>query len=161
MFILFLFIVIAGIGGFFFVFLKEFKSGPSLPSTVQPHTADIPDKNMDLRSMHEASVKKIEKLEKLIEEKNALIEQLQANHPSKDEHQAQIDTIKQIFQDQIDILKKEHRSTKDELSRIVEENVSLQARIFAFDSRKPLQQDADVPTMTASPVLQDVFSTDK
>ncbi len=160
MFILFIFILAAGIGAFLFVFMKEFKdAGVAVPVTAEGPRGAVSQEQMELKMVNEASVLKLMTLEKLIEEKNHAITQLQKNAFSQEDHQDQVEKLKQIFQGQIDLLKQENKSLKDELSRSHEENMSLQARMFAKESQKPLDPPDNVAPEKAT-LLQDVFSPD-
>ncbi len=163
MLILFLFLLVLGIGGFLFVFLKEFKDGGSSPIAAPIVAASssgvVSQELVELKAVYEACKQKVVKLERLIEEKNEAIAEFEKNVLSKDDHQLQVEKLKQILQGQIDVLKQENKRMREELSGVLEENVSLQAKAFAIDARKSPDQHVDIVPVKPS-LLQDVFSAD-
>ena len=159
MLILFLILVVLGLGSFAFVLMKELKGAPS-GEGVQPVAvvSDTSDEYIELKAMCEAATQKSIQLEKMLEEKNAVINQLKKTSLSGDEHQAQVDSLKDIMQHQIEALKEQNKVTKEELSHVLEENVALQAKAFAQETGRSQEQTMNVSFVEPPSLLQDVFN---
>jgi DNA repair exonuclease SbcCD ATPase subunit len=74
---------------------------------------------------------KIVKLEQMLEEKNKIVAALQKNLQSSDDHEAEINGLKQIFQSQIEALKQQNRDLRSEAVRLSQENLDLQTKVYA------------------------------
>lgn len=84
----------------------------------------------ELRDIKQALVDKLDqkciKLEQILEEKNRILAQLQKDLEDERAHRGEFESLKTILQQQIDDLKAQNRSLKDELERILQENLHLQ-----------------------------------
>jgi hypothetical protein len=145
MLIVFFLILLIGLAGFAFVFTKALKSRampePVLlrpfdklphPVPVEPMpVTDGSDQIVQLKALCVADEQKIVKLEQMIDEKNGMIEDLKKGFQSGDDHQAQVDSLKQILQAQIEELKQQNKQLKSEVARLSEENIDLQTKVYA------------------------------
>jgi hypothetical protein len=141
MLIVFIFILLIGLAGFAFVFTRALKSGnvpepvglrplDRLPPGVTPEPSGGEVVIPAAPSLREDALK-VAKLEQMLVEKNNVIEGLQKSLRSGDDHDAQIESLKQIFQAQIEELKQQNKQLKDEVSRLSGENLDLQTKVYA------------------------------
>ena len=152
MIILFFFILLIGLGAFVFVFMKGLKGVASakvsfkepLPSEPLPVlSVDIPATVSEinlLKDLHQQTLQKVVKQEEMLEEKNKIITALQEGAHTSHDQQGQIESITQIFQSQIEELKGQNKKLKDELSRLIDENMDLQTRVYAAQPAKVLAE---------------------
>ncbi len=150
MIVIFLLLLLAGLGAFVLVFMKALKGNvpvqvslqdiePSRP--VPEPSADIPAglSNGDLlKEQYQQILQKVSKQEELLEEKNRIIVALQESAHASHEQEGQIDNIRQILQSQIEELKAQNKKLKDELARVTDENMDLQTRVYAAQPAKVL-----------------------
>ncbi len=159
MFILFIAFILTGLVWFAVVFMKEFGGGKmrpvasTAPAGTEPEEgqgADGQDRMTELKVQREAFEQRILKLEQMLEEKNQLIGEFQKNAYSEQEQQQQMEGLKQIFQKQIDELKEQNKELKREITRILQENMDLQAVAFAGQGRQaPAPSDIRPPEPVA------------
>ncbi|MFH0754923.1 MAG: hypothetical protein V2A70_10195 [Candidatus Omnitrophota bacterium] len=160
MLVLFLASVVLGLGVFFFLFMKAFKE--PLVDVVAVNVEDplkSSQDRADYQVMIGAANEKIRTMEKLLDEKNALIGQWQRSSSSGEIHHDQVESLKGILQGQIDTLKRQNRDLKQELAQALEENIALQAQVYASDSYRTADRSLNVSYVQPA-VLQDVFSSE-
>jgi len=159
MFIVFILILVVGLAGFAFVFMKALK-GRDAPEPVLLRPLDKPSEKLSgpskaeaapvliptgdpaqvarLKALCQEEQLKSVKLEEMIDEKNKMIEDLQKSSRSGHDHDAQVDGLKQILQAQIEELKQQNRELKAEIARLSQENIDLQTKVYAGQvSREP------------------------
>ena len=164
MFIVFLVVVVTGVAGFAFVFTRAWKR-LVVPVSVEP--IEVPGIERSLA--HESNA--LITLQQLVDEKNLIITDLQKGLQADDDHAAQVDRLKEIFQGEIEALKQQNRKFKEEIARLSQENLDLQTRIYAATPPRKAVVDhvgVDQEASTAFEgelrsveVLQDVFSKGK
>lgn len=153
MLIVFFFILLIGLAGFAFVFTKALK-GRDMPGSVLlrpldrlPRSASVElapvsladgsEQIVEFKAVCEADGLKIVKLEQMIDEKNRMITDLQKSSQLGHDHDEQVDGLKQILQAQIEELKQQNRQLKAEVTRLSEENIDLQTKVYAGQVPKP------------------------
>ena len=148
MIFVFLVVMLLGLGAFVLVFIPVLKrttsSDVSLQDRPLPVSSSLSPVNMPqppseieiLREAHEQVLMKVSKQEVMLEEKNKAITALQEEVDAGREQQGNVDNIKQILQAQIDELKGQNKRLKDELTRVLDENMDLQTRLFAVQALK-------------------------
>ncbi len=184
MLIAFIIIVLGGLAAFAFIFMKAlkgidagragtlrpFQADPVTPTVTAPLelSADQPSQIVELKAICQASEMKIRKLELMIGEKNKSIADLKENVRSGQDHGNDIEGLKQILQTQIEELKAQNKSLKSEISRLSQENLDLQTRVYAGEpSRAAAEQPIQIhPVSSTSPSpgslsLHDVFGEEK
>ena len=175
MFILFITFLVIGLAGFAVVFMKEFKSEKpqqvslrniqplvgSLGEKAEPAPSVVEDPShlVELKAVREVFDQKILKLEQMLDEKNRLIDGFQKSAYSEQEQQTQMENLKQILQAQIDELKQQNKGLKEELARVLDENMDLQTKVFAVQEQKSpvIEQQVEVrpAIFSAGPVRAD------
>ena len=120
---------------FFIPFIGKLKiKKAELPKTEAAQRSQVPvveisseaSRNAKPDEMNKPDQKYI-KLEQLLEEKNQSLALLQKDLLIERGHQGEYESLKAIFQQQIDELKTQNRGLKDELERTRQENFRLQA----------------------------------
>jgi len=148
--ILFLVVIAVGLGLFAFIFLKELKSGafdgntPPEPSFFK--TAPVVEKKSPVKSKAELPQKPPEddtakpaellsggilneraaKLDQLLEEKNRHTAQLEKELAAERAHRGDFDSLKDILQRQIEDLKAQNKTLKDDLAKALQGNVQTE-----------------------------------
>ena len=149
----FLLFVILGLGIFFFILMKELKKAPQdEASSLSKDGMALPSRAgaslfasgligglgvPSLRNAHqdtkEAFVDKLDqkclKLEQILDEKNRILAELEAELQNERSHRGEFESLKDILQNQIEDLKDQNRKLKDDLARILQDNLEAQGKI--------------------------------
>lgn len=151
MLILFIVIMLAGLGAFAYVFMQASKTAADEPKVslrdiqqaAEVVSVKLPQPDIStaelatLKIKNEEAELRIAKLEEMLAEKNRTIAALEQGVSSKEDQQGQMDNLKNIFQSQIEELKGQNKQLKDEMSRVLEENLDLQTRVYAARASAP------------------------
>ncbi len=172
-----------GLAGFAFVFMKALKGREmAQPVALRPLdgvslsrgeeqsfpaaelSSDEHDQIVELKAIRQASELKITKLEQMIDEKNRIITDFEKGLRSGHDHEVQVEDLKQILQAQIEELKQQNRHLKTESSRLLEENLDLQTKVYAGERGKSVSSDhmqvrpaASTSLLPGTISLHDVF----
>jgi hypothetical protein len=186
MLVIFLLIIVAGLAVFFFVFIKEFKEGsPRVQAQAEPHLQDFdstknpvgkkavesqPPKppsggsaeREELKDIKDALVQKLDqkcvKLEQILEEKNRILARFEEDLKHEQTQRQEFDGVRAILQQQIEELKLQNKQLKEEMARILEENLALQSKTYGLE--KALGKEKAGPAvepgiLSADPILPD------
>lgn len=115
---------------------KNRSKGPKVP--LAPNVTP----QEELKDIKQALVDKLDqkciKLERILEEKNKILEQMQKDLELERSHRSEFESLRTILQQQIDDLKAQNRTLKDEFDRILQENLRLQARLVSAPNHEIL-----------------------
>jgi predicted RNase H-like nuclease (RuvC/YqgF family) len=91
----------------------------------------------ELPGLKDALVQKLEqkcsKLEQILEEKNRIVAKLEESFRHEQNNRQETDGVKQIFQQEIEQLKGQNKQIKNEMAKILEENLALQSKVTTLE----------------------------
>lgn len=184
MIVVFLVMMVLGLGAFFFVFLKEMRSGheaggavaavPTEPSLSLSRTLPVDPEisagsgiilKKGRQAPEEIIVDKLDqkclKLEQLLEEKNHALARIENDLKSERAHRAEFEEFKEILQRQIEDLKAQNRRLRDDLERTLRDGVKAsEGKIGdAAASASPSSDEALLsdPLLTPVALPADIF----
>ena len=104
---------------------------------------------VELKEMTQTIADKLDqkciKLEKILEEKNRILDRLQKDLESERSHRGEFESLKGILQQQIDDLKLQNRNLKDELDRVLQDSLRLQAGLPVVNATTNISPIIDPP----------------
>ena len=144
--VVFLLVIVLGLGAFFFILMKEMKgvpqtSAPSLSKNdTSPHLGAgalnfnaavmggpiVPSLKNGHQDVQDAFVDKLDqkclKLEQMLDEKNRTLAKLQEDIQHERSHRKEFENFKDILQCQIEELKMQNKKLREDLARAVQGN---------------------------------------
>lgn len=136
-------LVLVGVVALVLTFIRETREGTTAPLPLAPqpvlarqNNASAPEK--ELKDIKEALVEKLDqkcvKLEQILDEKNRILDRLQKDLESERSHRNEFEGLKAVLQQQIEELKAQNKQLREEIERILQENIRLQSGLASFSS---------------------------
>jgi hypothetical protein len=173
MLVLFPLIIVAGLVAFFFVFKKELKGEvsqvqepPHLPDFALPKgassqkTVEAPlakkavapsPEQHQLKDIKDKLDQKCTKLEQILEEKNQILTRMEVDLKNEQVQRQEFDGVRAILQQQIEDLKLQNKQLKEEIARVLGENLALQTKAYGAEKSAGGQKAAPIVSPGAPP----------